>query len=84
MGGFHRYNPFANAFNNIGSRAAAKEEPVIVRKDKSAERKKEDKRRQQALEAEADSAKADAEQARSVDLRAKSRPNDWQGRSALK
>ena len=77
-GGFHRYNPFASALNNLGVDAFKKDETVIIRraKPKADEKaKKEDKRRQAALDAEAAEAKA-AE----ADLRERNR----QGRASYK
>lgn len=81
MGGFHRYNPFAHALNNLDSSPLAKKQPVIIRKEdaeKSEKAKKEAKRRQEALEAKA---KAEDENARSADLRERRQTS---GRSSLK
>jgi len=78
-GGFHRYNPFASALNTLGtSNTFKKDETVIIRraKPKADEKaKKEDKRRQAALDAEAEEAKANE-----ADLRERNR----QGRVSYK
>ena len=76
MGGFHRYNPFADAFNNVLSRAdqfASSE--VVARRDKSEKRKAEDKKREEALDADATKAEK-----KTADLRERRQ----QGRGALK
>ena len=76
MGGFHRYNPFANAFNNIqsGAHRLAKSD-VAASRDTSEKRKADKKKREKALDAE-----AEAEKARKADLRERQQ----QGRGALK
>ena len=74
-GGFHRYNPFANAFNNIQSRAEQFTNSEIVRRDETPKDKAEKKKREKALDAE-----AEAEKARKADLREKNQ----QGRGAPK
>lgn len=82
MAGFHRYNPFANAFEGIQSRAQeiAKTE-ATAKRDDDAKRKADEKKRQKALEADAkDEVDAAAEKARKADLRERSQ----QGRGALK
>ena len=70
MGGFHRYNPFASALNNLGTRDDTRKDPAIVRRDKSEKAKKEDKRRQNALE---EQAKSEGETERAADIRERSR-----------
>lgn len=54
IGGFHRYNPFANSLNNIRSKADqfAKSE-VVATRDTSEKRKADEKKRERALDAEA-------------------------------
>ena len=76
-GGFHRYNPFANAFNNIQSRAEQFTNSEIVRRDETPKDKAEKKKREKALDADAE---AEAEKARKADLREKNQ----QGRGAPK
>ncbi len=76
IGGFHRYNPFANAFNNVQTRGetVAKSE-ATVRREESEKRKAENKKRAEALDEE-----AEAEKKAKADLRS----NNQQGRGALK
>lgn len=77
MGGFHRYNPFASALQNFPKAPQSSQSGADVERAaaKTEKQKKEDDRRQRALEEEPD---ADAE--RDADLRSGSQ----QGRSALK
>ena len=75
MGGFHRYNPFADAFGNIKSRAEQFAQSDYVRGDDDKKAKVEKKKREEAIDVEAES-----EKARKADLREKAQ----EGRGAIK
>ena len=76
MGGFHRYNPIEDAFNNEQSRADQfANSEVVARRDKSEKRKAEDKKREEALDADATKAEKKT---------AALRERRQQGRGALK
>lgn len=72
-GGFHRYNPFANALGTIQSRAEQFAQSDYVRGDDSKKVKVERIKREKAIDVE-----AEAQKARKADLREK----DQQGRGA--
>jgi hypothetical protein len=84
MGGFHRYNPFASAFDTVQSRTVQSQtgqsaDSDYVRGDatrkRAEERRADEEKREQAIDAE-----AEAEKARRADLRERGD----QGRGALK
>ena len=76
MGGFHRYNPFADAFIYVQSRADQfANSEVVATRAKSEKRKAQDKKREEALDAD-----AAASDKKKTDLRERRQ----QGRGALK